>query len=102
MTSASGVQNWFFQLLPVTPVGPPYYAEEQETGIVFLYKSGGPVNQSFHLAAGEVYSMVGREIYVAPDGDKLLNYYTQHYTVNAAGELAVDRSVSEGVQCVFR
>ena len=102
VTSASGVQNWFYQLLPVTPVGPPYYGEEQETGIVFLYKNGGPINQSFHLAAGEVYSLTDREVYVAPNGDKIIVSATQHYTVNAIGELAVDRLVADGFQCVFR
>lgn len=102
VTSASGVQTWHFVLLPQKPVTPPYYGEEQGTGIVFLYKNGGPLNESFHLAAGEVYSQTAREVYNAPNGDQINTRYTQHYTVNATGELVVDRSVAAEWQCVFR
>ena len=102
VTTASGVYNYHYQIPPQTPFGPPYVGEEQGTGIVFLYKNGHPINESFHLAAGEIYQLNDRELYIAPNGDKLVAIFARHLTVNANGELVVDRMIPLGFECVFK
>jgi hypothetical protein len=69
------------------------------SGKLYQYSNGFPINESFHLAAGEVHSVQGRERYVAADGSKLLNTFVLHATVNANGVLTVSRLVSTGLTC---
>ena len=69
---------------------------------VYLYKNGGPLNESFHLAAGEVHTYLDRETYVAENGDSLTATLPLHVTTNANGQLTVDKSDDSGFQCTDR
>ena len=102
VSSASGVYNYHFQLSPQTPNNPPYYAVGETSGKVYLYKNGGPLNESFHLAAGEVHTYLDRETYVAENGDRLVTDLTFHVTTNANGQLTADKSDASGFQCIDR
>jgi len=102
VTTASGGYNYFFQLSPATPASPPYYGVGETSGKVYLYKNGGPLNESFHLAAGEVHTYLDRETYVAENGDRLSVDRTFHITTNANGQLTVDRFEDTGYQCIDR
>lgn len=98
--SSSGGFNIHFQWRPVTPKGPQFYLQGISSGKLYQYSNGAPINESFHLAAGEVYSVHARETYVAADGSKLLNIFILHMTVNANGVLTVSRFESTGLTCV--
>jgi len=100
--TASGGYNFFFQLSPATPVSPPYYGVGETSGKVYLYKHGGPGNESFHLAAGEVHTYLDREVYVAENGDRLTVDRTFHTTTNANGQLTVNKFEDTGFQCTDR
>jgi hypothetical protein len=100
VTSGSGGYDYFFQLLPVTPNSPPYYAVGETSGEVFRNAFGFPINQSFHLAAGEVYTFLDHEAYVAANGDKLVLWVRVHLTINANGELVVERMDVFDFQCL--
>lgn len=102
VTSASGVYNYHFQLSPATPGSPPYYGVGETSGTVYLYKNGGPLNESFHLAAGEVHTYLDREAYVAENGDRLIVNRTFHITTNANGQLTVNKFEDTGYQCIDR
>ena len=102
VTSASGVYNYFFQLSPQTPNNPPYYAVGEISGKVYLYKNGGPLNESFHLAVGEVHTYLDRETYVAENGDRLNVAITFHVTTNANGQLTAEKFEDSGYQCIDR
>jgi hypothetical protein len=92
VTSGAGNFHFNFQLRPVTPNTPQFFAQGLTSGKLFQYKNGLPINESFHLAAGEVHTIVGNEVYVAANGDRLLVTYRLHVTVNANGELTASRS----------
>lgn len=102
VTSASGASSYFFQLSPETPNNPPYVAVGESSGKVYTYKNGGPGNESFHLAAGEVHTYLDRETYVAENGDKVIADRTFHITTNANGQLTVNKSEDNGFQCTER
>jgi hypothetical protein len=88
VTSNSGNYSYHLQFRPVTPNSPPFYLETESR--LYEYKNGGPVHETFHLAAGEVYNLVGRETYIATDSkDRLRVKYKLHITVNANGDLSV-------------
>jgi len=88
VTSNSGNYKYYLQYRPVTPNSPPVYLDAG--GRLYLYKNGGPVHETFHLAPGEVYNLVGREIYEATNSnDRLRAKYKLHITVNANGDLSV-------------
>lgn len=99
VASPSGGFHFTLQYRPQTPNLPPFLAEGQTSGKVFVYSNGRPVNISFHLAAGEVRTVVANELYVAEDGSKLFGDSRFHYTVNANGELTVLRNVEYDLTC---
>jgi len=100
VTSSSGNFSYHFQLRPQTPNIPPFFAQGQTSGKLYTYKNGGPSNESFHLGAGEVFTVVGNETYVAEDGDRLKGKARIHVTVNANGELIVSRFEVGPHECV--
>ena len=102
VTSPSGSYNYFFHILPETPSGPPYTGVGETSGKVYLYKNGGPGNESFHLAAGEVHTYLDLETYVAENGDRLSVARTFHVTTNANGQLTVNRFEDSDWQCTDR
>ncbi len=97
--SSSGGFNFHFQYRPVTPNGPQFYLQGISSGKLYQYSNGFPINESFHLAAGEVHSIQGRERYIAADGSKLFNTFILHTTVNANGVLTVSKFESTGLTC---
>lgn len=101
--AASGDYNYHFQIRPATPNIEPYYAEGTESGKLYIYKNGGPINESFHAAAGEVYTYIDFETYVAVDSkDKLKAKYSVHTTVNANGDLTVEVGKPWGHECISK
>ncbi len=103
VTSASGNYNYHFQYRPVTPKDPPFYAET-ESGTLYLYKNGGPINESFHEATvGSVYHFVDFETYVAVDSkDSFKNKFMVQVTVNANGDLTAEHGKPWEFVCTDR
>lgn len=97
----SGDSLFTIQFVPVTPVTPPFVAEAQTSGTVYVYKNGQPINQVFVVGPGQVITIVDREVYVADNGDQLRLSFRQHLTVNANGEVTVDRSDAFEFECVI-
>lgn len=100
VTTTSGGSLFTIQFVAVTPVTPPFLAEAQVSGTVYVYKNGQPINQVFVVGPGEVTTIVDREIYVADNGDQLRVSFRLHLTVNANGDVTVDRSDAFEFQCV--
>jgi hypothetical protein len=99
VTSGSGNFQFKWQAAPVTPNGPQFYVQGQTSGKLFQYRNGAPLNQSVHVGPGEVESFIDYEIYVAEDGTKLYVIFSVHTTVNAKGELIVERIDPFSVEC---
>jgi len=97
VVSASGNTSHHFQLLPVTPKGPPFTGVGVDSGTVWHYQNGLPINESFHLGQGEVLNVQVRENYFSEDGDRLTSIVRIHFTTNANGELVVSREHLEWV-----
>lgn len=90
--NAAGGFDYHIQYRPETPNSPPFVAEGLTSGTVYVYQNGHPVNVSAHAAAGSVLTVVdGNEVYIASDGSELLLSSSVHMTVNANGDLVVDR-----------
>jgi hypothetical protein len=102
VTSGSGNFSFHLQLVPATPNTPPFFAVAQTSGKVYLYKNGGPINETFHLAAGQVHTVIDNETYVADNGDRLTVSLRAHMTVNANGVLTVSRTEFTDFECVNR
>ena len=99
VTTASGGSQTFFQLSPQTPNTPPYYAVGEQSGAVLLYKNGLPLNESFQLGPGETHTSIDHEVYLGDSHDRLTVSTRSHLTVNANGELVVDRMGFSDFQC---
>lgn len=99
VTTASGGYQYFFQLTPATPDDPPYYAVGEQSGAVFVYRNGGPFNESFHLGPGETHTVIDDEVYLGDNHERLTVTRRSHLTVNANGELVVDRMEFSDYQC---
>ena len=99
VATPSGGFDFNLQYRPETPNSPVFVAEGLTSGKVFTYSNGRPVNVSFHLAAGEVQTVVSNELYVAADGSKLFGDSRFHYTVNANGELTGLTNVEYEITC---
>lgn len=99
VTDASGGYHYRFQFAPVTPNDAPYLSVGETSGQVFVYKNGLPINETLQLGPGEVYVYNDREMYVAENGDKLTVSLRIHVTVNANGDLVVDRATFEDFVC---
>lgn len=89
VTSNSGTYSYHFQLLGWAQ-GPPFYAEGTVSGKLFQFKAG-PYNESFSAGPGEVFHWVSREKYVADNGDWFQCQASYHITVNANGDLSVEK-----------
>jgi hypothetical protein len=100
VTSASGTFTYFYQLRPSTPTISPFLAQGETSGKLFTYKNGGPINETFQLSAGEVHTIVDREVYVADDGDRLEVELILHITTNANGDLTADHYDFSDFECV--
>lgn len=98
VTSASGVFNYHFQIRPATPNLPDFYGETA-SGKLYIYKYGGPINESFHSGPNESGTVIDKETYVAENKDRLLAEFGYHYTINANGDLTVDRVTPFNVVC---
>jgi hypothetical protein len=98
--NSAGGFDYHLQYRPETPNDPPFVAEGQSSGKVFYFQNGHPINISFHAAAGQVMTFIDqREIYIASDGSQLHLLSGLHVTVNANGELTVDRTMPFSVEC---
>lgn len=97
--NGNGGYSYFFQILPVTPRGPQYSLTGVTTGTVWWYKNGLPSNESLHLGQGEVYRWKAHEMYESDEGGRLFFERVYHLTVNANGELVVERYENSGVLC---
>lgn len=99
VTSSSGGFNFHLQLRPLTPKTPQFYIQVISSGKLYSYSNGLPINESFHLAAGEVHSLHDKERFIAEDGSKLFFTFILHTTVNANGVLTVSRVQFEDLNC---
>jgi hypothetical protein len=99
VTTPSGGSHSFLQLAPLTPVTPPYFAEGLTSGTVYRYHNGLPINQMFSAGPGEVITIHDREVYVADNGAELRVSFVRHLTVNANGDVIVDRAESSDFLC---
>lgn len=97
VTTPSGGTSYHYRLLPQTPNIPPFVGVGEASGKVYRFKNGHPLNESFHLAAGETLSVRIREMYVSDDGDKLVGNVHIHFTTNANGELTAEREIIEWI-----
>jgi hypothetical protein len=86
-----GGYSYFIQFRPQTPKGPRYSLTGVTSGTVWWYKNGLPYNEAFHLGPGQVYRWKAHETYDSDDGSRLFFERVLHLTVNANGELVVDR-----------
>lgn len=96
--SASGVYNYHYLILPATPNIPPFYGETA-SGTVYIYKNGGPINEAFHSGPNESGTALDKETFVAANGDRLLGEFGYHYTINANGDLTIDRFTPFAMTC---
>jgi len=99
VASASGVFNYHLQIRPATPNLPDFYAETA-SGKLYIYKYGGPINESFHSGPNESGTFIDKETYVAENGDRLVGEFGYHYTINANGDLTVDRVTPAASTCI--
>ena len=99
VATPSGGFDFTRRFPPVTPNTPQFYIQGLTSGTLYTYSNGHPINESFHLAAGEVYSHHQRERYTAADGSKLFATFTSHSTTNANGVLTVSKAVVEDINC---
>jgi hypothetical protein len=99
VTSASGGYNYHYRISPSTPNIPPFYGET-ESGKLYVYKNGGPIHESFHSGPNESGTFVDKETLVAENGDRLLGEWGYHYTINANGDLTVDRFTPFAFSCI--
>jgi hypothetical protein len=99
ITSASGQTLFKIQLVPVTPVTPQFFADALASGTTYIYKNGHPINQEFIVGPGQVFTNIDREVYQADDGDQLSLTLQSHLTVNANGDVTVDRTEFSDFQC---
>lgn len=86
--SPSGNYSYHIQFRPVTP-NTPVFTGETASGKIYLYKNGGPINDTFQSGPGEVRTFISNETYVAANGDRIIGGFTLHYTFNANGVLTV-------------
>ena len=99
VTTPSGNTSYKYQLLPQTPNIEPFIGIGELSGDVYYYQNGHPFNESFHLAAGETLSVHVRELYESDEGVRFEGIVTLHVTVNANGDLVVDRFAFDGFEC---
>jgi hypothetical protein len=100
VSNGSGGYSYHIQFLPTTPWGPQYSLTGLTSGTVWWLKNGGGLyNESFHINKGQVYRYKYHETYKSEDGDKLFNDGSMHLTVNANGELVVERLEYLGLRC---
>jgi hypothetical protein len=90
VTSASGVYNFHLMIRPVTPNRPGIYGETA-SGKLYIFKYGGVFTYSFHSGPNESYTWLDKETYVAENGDRLSMEVGYLYTINANGDLTVER-----------
>lgn len=89
VTSNSGTYSYHFQLLGWAQSS-PFYAEGTVSGKLFQFKAG-PYNESFSAGPGEVFHWVSREKYVADNRDWFQCQASYHITVNANGDLSIEK-----------
>lgn len=101
VANSAGGFDYHLIYLPETPNDPPLVAEGQSSGKVFYFPDGHRINITFHMAAGEVETLIDeREIYTAKeDGSQLHLLNGFHVTVNANGDLTVDRGTPFSIEC---
>jgi hypothetical protein len=97
VTSNSGTYSYHFQLLNWAQ-NPPFYGEGTVSGKLFQFK-GGPLNESFVAGPGEVYRWVSIEKYVADNGDWFRCQSSYHITVNANGDLSIEKGDPVDCKC---
>lgn len=97
----SGTFNSKFQLRPGA-VSPPFFAHALTSGQVYEFANGGTYNETFHSAVGEVFRFKINETYIAEGGDRLEADAFVHVTVNANGEVAVEKIEPFAFTCVDR
>jgi hypothetical protein len=85
----SGTFDTKFQLRPGA-VSPPFFGQGLTSGTLYKFR-GGPYNETFHSAAGEVFRFKTKESYIAENGDRLEGDAFLHVTTNANGEVTVQR-----------
>ena len=99
VTNASGGFNGHRLFLPLTPNAPLFHVQVISTGKDYIAVNGHPINETVHIAAGEVYSFREIDVFRAADGSELFFTAVLHGTVNANGVPTASRFVFEDVNC---
>lgn len=87
------------QFRPITPNSPQFHIQVVSSGKVFTQVNGGPINETVHSAAGEVYSFREKDVFRAADGTALYFTFVFHGTVNANGVPTATQFVFEDINC---
>jgi hypothetical protein len=104
VANASGGSHFNFQIRPVTP-STPFSFTGLTTGRVYLSQNGLAINEESSAGPGDqlTFQDHDREVYVnvADNRDRLLISLIIHTTVNANGDLIVNRVEGADFQCVY-
>lgn len=104
VANGAGGYSYTYRFLPVTPTTPQYSLTGLTSGTTWWYDNGLPYNESYHAGPGEVLQLKWHEGYHS-DGSgtspiqRLFFDGVTHATVNADGELVVDRVEVTGARC---
>jgi hypothetical protein len=90
--SQSGIVNIHMRYGSPNPNTPMTYGIAEVSGTVYEWR-GNPILYTMHLAKGEVHQYQDVETYVAENGDWIKLIKSFHVTVNANGEVAVERGL---------
>ncbi len=90
VTSPSGKTGYHFRFLPTTADSPPFTAEGNDSGKVYLGNNGLATSETFHLGPNEVFHVSAlQQVYQAEDGERFVVSFSLHFTTNANGDLIV-------------
>jgi hypothetical protein len=97
--TTSGTFNSKFQLRPGA-VSPPFFGHALASGTLYEFANGGTYNETFHSAAGEVFRFKIHETYLSEGGDRLEASAFVHVTINANGDVTVQKIEPFAFTCV--
>lgn len=100
VATPSGAFNINYEILPYTPNSPTFLAIGDVSGKVYEYAHGLAIHMTWHQMPGEVQTQTDREVYIAENGDRLLIRFNYHWTVDANGNLTVEKSTGFESECI--
>jgi len=100
VATPSGGFNINYEILPYTPGAPTFLAIGDVSGKVYEYANGLAIHMTWHQVPGDVQTQTDREVYIAENGDRLHVRFTYHWTIDANGNLTVEKSTGFASECI--